>query len=172
MRRVSALIGLLVLSGCSPGSEKQKESVAGAWENGESVNADGARFRMLCFDGEWSIGLKTIERLVPPEADRQWVNRDVAFQFDDGPVERTKGTLNENRLDLRQSDEGSTVDLNYGQDVAAGLIRGSHRTLTIRTNDGANRPKEWRFDVTDAQSHIQNDKRLPCPMMGAKNAAN
>jgi len=169
MRVMGALIGMLALAGCSEEAGKQDERKATVWQNGGSVSADGARFQILCLDGEWKIGLKTIERLVPPDADRQWVNRDVTFQFDNEPVQRTKGTLNENRLDLTQSDEGSTVDLNYGQDVAAGLLRGSYKTLTIRTTDGANRSKKWHFDVEGSRGHTPNDPAFGCPMVGGTN---
>lgn len=166
MRGVAALIWVLTLAACSGGQVKQHDGKATGWRNGEAVSADGTRFQILCLHGEWQITVKTIERLVAPNAERQWVNRDVMFQFDNESAQRTKGTLNENRLDLTQSEEGSTVDLNYGQDVAAGLMRGNHKTLLIRTTDGANRPKEWRFDIEGSRGQIPNDPSFNCPMIG------
>jgi hypothetical protein len=167
MKLVAAVMALLVVGGCGGEAGQPAEAEADAWEGGETVSGDGSRLQLLCLDGEWKVTVKTPERLVPPEAESQWVNRDVSFQFDTGPAQRTKGTLNENRLDLTQADVGSTVSLNYAQDVAAGLLRGGRRTLTIRTTDGAGRPKEWKFDAQGARRNIANDTMLPCPMPGA-----
>jgi hypothetical protein len=166
MRGVCALVSVLALVGCSGGPAKQHNGRETSWQNGEAVSADGTRFQILCLNGEWLITVKTVERLVPPEAERQWVNRDVIFQFDNERAQRTKGTLNENRLDLVQSEEGSTVSLNYGQDVAAGLMRGNHKTLLVRTTDGASRPKEWRFDIDGSHGQIPNDPGFNCPVVG------
>ena len=161
--RLIVLVGLLALAACDAKGGKQHEGKATGWRNGSTVSADGSVFDIMCLDGEWRVGVQTIERLVPPEAESQWVNRDVAFQFDNLPEQRTRGTLNENKLELTQADEGSTVSLNYGQDVAAGIIRGDHKTLTLRTSDGANRPKEWRFDIAGSREALPPDGVLPCP---------
>lgn len=167
--RTIALVGLLALSACNNQGGTKQEGKATSWNNGSTVSADGSALKILCLDGEWLVGVKTIERLVPPEADSQWVNRDVTFQFDALPEQRTKGTLNESRLELTQADEGSTVSLNYGQDIAAGLIRGNHKTLTLKTKDGGGRPKEWRFDVSGSREGIPSGEfdSLPCPRPAA-----
>lgn len=158
-----ALALLLILGACSSEAGMQREGASTGWRNGTTTSADGSVFSLLCYNGEWHVNVKTIERLVPPESESQWVNRDVYFQFDKAPEERTKGTLNENTLGLTQADEGSTVDLNYGQDIAAGLMRGDHKALVIRTRDGNDRPKEWRFDITGSREALPVDDMMPCP---------
>jgi hypothetical protein len=172
MRAVVVLIAVLALAGCNEQAGKHREAKATGWRDGGAVSADGARFSIVCVYGEWSLGLKTIERLVPPDSERQWVNRDVFYKFGNEPEQRTKGTLNENRLDLNQAEEGSTVSLNYGQDVAAGLMRGNHKTLTIRTTDGADRPKQWSFDIEGSRGNIPNDAMGGCPAVGQPDTGN
>jgi hypothetical protein len=165
--RFAFICAALALTGCAKAAGSH-EGKATAWQGGDTVSVDGARFRILCLNGEWSVSVHTVERLVPPNSPRQWVNRDVAFQFDNEPAQPTKGTLNENRLDFNQTEEGSSVNLNYGQDIAAGLMRGARKTLTVSTLDGQNRPKKWVFDVAGSSSAIPNDTNFPCPSVGQK----
>jgi hypothetical protein len=172
MRRIGALVipaSMLVL-GCDA-QQGTGDGVFGprtGWSHGTSVSADGARFTLDCSYTEWAPSVQTVERLVPSDATDQWANRDVTFQFDNGPVQRAKGTLRESSLLFWQSDPGSTIQTQYGQDIAAGLMRGNHKTLTIRTTDGADRPKEWRFDVEGSAQDMPVGPDTLCPIVPAR----
>jgi hypothetical protein len=133
------------------------------WSGGRSVAEDGTVLSLSCLSDGWSPAVQTIERLVPTDETDQWVNRDIEFQFDNGPVQRAKGTLRETSVLFWQTD-ASTIQTEYGQDLAAGLLRGNHRTLTIRTTDGSNRRKEWHFDVASSARQIASQGVQSCPL--------
>jgi hypothetical protein len=172
MQRINALAAasVLALAGC----DAQQGAGGGAsgprtgWTQGTSLSDDGARFTLICDLTEWAPSVQTLERLVPSDATDQWANRDITFQFDNGPIQHAKGTLRETSLLFWQSDPGSTIQTRYGQDIAAGLMRGNHKTLTIRTTDGANRPKEWRFNVEGSAQDMPVGPNTMCPVVPAR----
>lgn len=126
-----------------------------AWHNGSVQDAAGNRLSVACLSGSLIVTLSNVGRLEPQDSESVSINRMIGYRFDNGAEQQARGGLEDERLQFRQWETG--VDTNYDQDLIAEMIRNDHRTLTIRTTDGANRPLSWTFNIAGARTGLREE---------------
>jgi hypothetical protein len=134
----------------------------GRWYAGGSQNEDGTHFTISCVQGSWTAGVRAVERLVPVDAEEQFVLREATYQLDEGAAQKLPVTLRESSLYSWQTRPGSSMT-QYGQDLAAALLRGDAEWLTLKFKDGANKEKAWRFNVKGSRNDKTFAQDVGCP---------